>query len=64
MDDSSRPENSMEIVKLNNPVIVKLTSTLLKTGHFTGDMPHWINQQKMLLYRKQMQHQCQLKLRK
>ena len=27
-----------------------------------GDMPHWIDQQKMPFYSKQMQHQCQLKL--
>ena len=36
---------------LNNPVLVKLTSTLLKTGHFIqqskiGDMPHWTDEQK------------------
>ena len=55
--------NSMAMMCLNNPMLVKLTSTMLKTRHFTteqiGDMPHWIEEGKNAVIRKQMQHQCQ-----
>lgn len=36
----------------------------LYTTKKIGYMPHWIDQEKMLLYRKEMQHQYQLKLTK
>ena len=57
----------LTMMKLKKPVIVTLTPILLRTSHFIQQSklvicPIRLMSKKTLLFRKQMQHQCQFKL--